>query len=213
MYFSGKNNVGDLVYASLQYEIYLIEGLRANLLIGNDIMSPEAMVIDLGKMTALIGACRVTINVDAKQRGQFLAKRLLTSQESVIPPLSEAMIPLVKVQLPDDRDFLFHLTLQENLTLYSHIMDYETSKILVRNASDRPLCVPHQHKLDHLLDMAYENCFLINSQSAYDVASVPPSSHSFSDLSTGPILPLADVSMETVLNNGIKVFGDASAVK
>lgn len=163
LYFSGKNDVRDLVYASLQCEIHLVGGLRANLLISNDIMSPEAIVINLGKKTALIGVCGVTINVNTRQRSQFLAKRLLTSQESVIPPRSEAMIPLVKLPLPDDRDFLFHPTPQANLTLYSHIMDYETTKILVRNASDRPLCIPRQHKLGHLLDMVYENYFLMDT--------------------------------------------------
>lgn len=66
LYFPGKNNVGDLVYAALQCDIYLVEGLRANLLISNDIMSPEAMVIDLGKKTALIGICEVTIDINTK---------------------------------------------------------------------------------------------------------------------------------------------------
>ena len=123
------------------------------------------------------------------------------------------MIPLVKLPLPDDQDSLFHLTPQANLIFYSHIMDYETPKILVKNASDRPLCVPRRHKLGHLLDMAYENCFLIDTQSAYNVASVPPSSHSFSNLSAGPTLPPTDASMETVLKNGIRMYRDASAVK
>ena len=66
LYFPGKNGVGDLVYAALQCEIHLVEGLRANLLIGNNIMSPEAMAIDLGKKTALTDACGVTINMKMK---------------------------------------------------------------------------------------------------------------------------------------------------
>ncbi len=122
------------------------------------------------------------------------------------------MISLVKLPLPDDRDFLFHPTPQANLTLYSHIMDYETSKVLVRNASDLPLRVPRRHKLVHLLDIAYENCFFTDTRSAYDAASVPPSSP-FPNLGAGPALPPADTSMETVLENGIRVFGNANAVK
>lgn len=67
LYFPSKNNVGDLIYASLQCEIYFIEGLYANLLMSNDIVSSKAMVINLKKKTALIGACVVTIDVNAKQ--------------------------------------------------------------------------------------------------------------------------------------------------
>lgn len=125
-----------MVYALLQCEIHLVEGLHANLLIDNNIMSPEAMVIDLGKKLTLIDAYEMTINVNAKQKGQFLAKRPLTSQKSVIPPRSKVMNPLINVPLLDNQDFLFHSTPQANLTLYSYIIDYETSKILVRNASD-----------------------------------------------------------------------------
>lgn len=53
----------------------------------------------------------------------------------------------------------------------------------------------------------------MDNQSAYDVASIPSSLHSFSNLSAGPTLPPTDTLMETVLENGIKVFGDASAMK
>lgn len=213
LYFLGKNGVGNLVYAALQCEIHLVKSLRVNLLIGNNIMSHEAMVMNLEMKTALIGACRVTININAKQRGQFLAKKLLTSQDSVISASSKAMISLLKLLLLDDRDFLFHPTPQANLTLYSHIMDYETLKILVRNTSYLPLCVPYWHKLGHLLDMAYKNCFFIYTQAAYDAVSVPPSSHPFSNFGTEPRLPLTDASMETVLHTGIRVFGDSNAVR
>lgn len=66
LYFSSRNNIRKLVYTLLQCEIHLVKGLRANLLIDNDIISPKAMIIDLRKKTALIGACEVTINVNAK---------------------------------------------------------------------------------------------------------------------------------------------------
>lgn len=79
LYFSSRNNVGNLVYALLQYKIHLVEDLQANLLINNNIMSSEAMVINLGKKSTLIGAYGIIIDVNAKQQGQFLIKRLLTS--------------------------------------------------------------------------------------------------------------------------------------
>lgn len=189
-----------------------MEGLCANLLISNDIIFPKSMIINLGKKTALIGACRVTIDMNAKQRGQFLASKLLTSHDSIISPRSEAMISFVKLLFPDDRDFLFHPTPKANLTLYFYIMDYKTSKVLVRNASDLPLHIPCRHKLGHLLDIAYENSFLTNIRSIYDTASVPPS-FPLPNLGVRPALPPIDTSMETVFENGIRMFGNADTVK
>lgn len=123
------------------------------------------------------------------------------------------MISLVKLLLSDNRDFLFYLISQANLTLYSHIIDHETSKILVRNAFDLPFRMPRWHKLGHLLDMAYKNCFLVDIRSVFDAVSVPPSLHPFSNLGAGPTLPPTDASMETVLENGIRVFGNANIVR
>lgn len=78
-YFSRRNNVGQLVYASLTFEIHLVENVRANLLIGNNIMSLKGFVIDIRGKNALIGSCGVTVPIDTRQRGHFLTRKLLAS--------------------------------------------------------------------------------------------------------------------------------------
>lgn len=67
--FPGRNVSRNLVYAALRGEIHLVKDLRANLLISNNIISPERIIINLEKKTALIGACKVIIDVNTKQRG------------------------------------------------------------------------------------------------------------------------------------------------
>lgn len=130
LYFLGKNDAEQLVYAALKCEIDLIKGLRANSLIGNDILSLKGIVIDINRKSALIGSCEVTITINAKQQRQFLVKKLFAGQETVVSSCSKAMISLQQVPLTDNQDFLFYLTIQANLTLYSHIVDHEISKVL-----------------------------------------------------------------------------------
>ena len=136
LYFPGEDQAGQQVYASIRCELHLVDGLRANILVGNDILSPEGFAININKNRALIGSCGVTIPINAKQRRQFLRRKLLASDDNVVPPRSEMMIPFAPVSLSDDRDFLFHPTTQSNLTLYAHIVDHTTIKILVSNTSD-----------------------------------------------------------------------------
>ncbi len=136
LYFSGKNNTRQLVYAFLTCEIHLVEDFKANLLIGNNIISPESFIIDVKRKKALIGSCKVTIPINARQRGQFLARKLLTNQETVVPPNFETMISLLPLYLPNDHDFLFYPATQPNLTLFTHIVDHRTLKVLVKNASN-----------------------------------------------------------------------------
>lgn len=123
------------------------------------------------------------------------------------------MVSLHQVLLPDNQDFLFHPTIQANFMLYSLCVNHETSKVLIKNASDRPLCIPRCHKLGHLFNISYNNCFLVNTQLAYDLAAFPPTSQTFSDPSVIPLPSLINSSIETVLDNGIKVYGDMAVVK
>lgn len=119
----------------------------------------------------------------------------------------------IRVSLLNNQDLLFYLTPQVNLILCSHIIDYKAQKILVKNTSDWPLYVPSWQKLSHLLDIAYDNCFFWDIWTAYDSATISSSSHLFSNLSARFTLLPTDFPMETLLDHGIRVYRDASAVK
>ena len=176
-------------------------------------MSPENFVIDIEKKTMLIGSYGVTVPISARQRGQFFIRKLLTSKSTVVPPRSEAMVPLVPVSMPDDHDFLFYPAAQPNLMLFTPIIDHQTSRILIRNTSDQSLRIPCCHKLGHLIDIAYDNCFFTDERAAIDSATFPLSLQPLSEFSAGPPLFPTDSSLETVLDNGVKVYGDAAAVE
>lgn len=47
LYFLGRNNAIQLVYASFTYKIHLIENPRANLLIDKNIIFPKSFVINI----------------------------------------------------------------------------------------------------------------------------------------------------------------------
>lgn len=87
---------------------------------------------------------------------------------------------------------MFYPTLQANLILYSHIMDYKILKIFVKNASDSLFQIFCQLKLSYLLDMTYENYFFTDTHSAFNAVAVPPSLHSFFNLIAQPMLLLTD---------------------
>ena len=213
LYYSGENQAGQQVYAPIKCELHLVDGLRVNILVGNDILSPESFAINISKNRALIGICGVTIAINARQRRQFLRRKLLASYNNMIPPCSKSMIPLAPVSLPDDRDFLFHPTTQANLSLYMRIVNHTTTKILVSNTSDRPLRVPRHQKLGHIIDICYENCFLADAQATFDSAVFPPKAPPFFDLHAGISLAITDTAMEMQLDNGVRVYRDKAAVR
>ena len=212
LFLPGESNKGQRVYASIRCELHLVEGLRANILIGNNILAPESFVLNVGLGHALVGSCGVKIAIRAKQRGQFLKKRLLAEKNRVIPPRSETMVPFLPVPLPDDKDFLFHPTAQPNLTLFAHIIHHDTSKVLVRNTSDCLLRISRRQKLGHVVDIRYNNCFLTDVESAFYSATIPPQTAPFFEHKLSWAPTPTDPSMETTLDNGVRVYRNEDAV-
>lgn len=126
---------------------------------------------------------------------------------------SEIMVLLITLLLLDNRDFLFYPTPQTNLTLFTHIIVHQTSKIHVRNASNESLCISYCHKLGHLINIAYKNYFLTDTQCALNVATSPPSLYQPLVYSNNFSFLLTDLFLEIVLDNGVKVYKNAAAVR
>ena len=124
IYLPGQNTSGEEVLACFRRELYLVDDLRAKILLGNDILGPEGVVVDVADHKAFIGSCQVIVPLSARQRGQFIRKNVHTKMASVIPPHSEILVPTKTISLPNDRDFFFEPYSQANLVLYVHLVDY-----------------------------------------------------------------------------------------
>lgn len=62
----GENNKGQKVYASIKCELYLVNSLKANILIGNNILAPKSFILNVGLRHALVRSCGVKITIKAK---------------------------------------------------------------------------------------------------------------------------------------------------
>lgn len=133
----------------------------------------------------------------------------------MILPCSKIIIPFSLVFLPDNCDFLFHPTVQANLTLYIHIVNDTTTKILVSNIFDCPLCIPRHQKLGHIIDICYKNCFLVDAKATFNFAVFSPRAQPLFNLHTGIALALTniDILIKIQLKNAVRVYGDRVMVR
>lgn len=65
-FLPGENNKGQNVYASIRCKLYLVNSLRDNILIGNNILTSESFVLNVKLAHALVGSCGVKIVIKAK---------------------------------------------------------------------------------------------------------------------------------------------------
>ena len=66
LFFPSENNQGQKVYVSFKCELHRVEGLRANMLIGNNILAPESFMLNIELGHAVVGSCGVKIAIRAR---------------------------------------------------------------------------------------------------------------------------------------------------
>ena len=210
LYLIGTKDDDSPAYACLRRELHLVDGLKANMLIGNDIIGPEGILIDISKGSVYISSCGIKLMVDAKQRGPFIRREILAESNIVLPPHSERLIPFISPNLPDDRDFIFHPSpAPRSLTFFSHLIDRNNSAVVARNDSDHAFQVPRKFRLGAVTEMYYENCYL--SGLGPEHAECPPI-HAPPILSSGVSISAVDPALETRLSNEIMVYGEPEVV-
>ena len=167
---ASKASDGTSVLACITREIHIVDGLKANMLIRNDVLGPEEFVIDINKKKAYIGSCDVNISLQVRPRGTFIRKTVRTKSAVTVTPGAELKVP-VNMILPADRDFLFEPTDKANVTLYYHLVDALTAEIVVRNDSPIPVELPRKFRLGQVSEVNYNECFHIADK---DLVTKPP---------------------------------------
>ena len=159
LYFLGIDSTNCPAYAHIHRKLHIVEELKANLLVGNDILAIKRVIIDLGNKSAMISSCQVTISISARPRDHLVRRKVLVDRSLTIPPESEALVQFVYSNLPDDRDFFFNPIPHSHLILFSYILNDSTCRVLVRNVSHQPILLPRHQQLGTLTEVLYYNCF------------------------------------------------------
>ncbi len=163
LYFPGKDKNGDAVMAKITREVHLVDDLKANMLVGNDLLGPERVTIDVAKKSAYIGSCDTTIEVEVKTARTVVHERIHARKAVDVPLRSKMAVPVHHTAIPSDRDFFFEPD-DTNLSLYAHIINAETTSILVENESDKTVHIPRNYRLGRVLELDFPNAFQVQDE-------------------------------------------------
>ena len=171
-----NGRIGDKqVTARLTIEVHIVDSLRANLLVGNDVMVPNDIVLHPGKGQMIIGSCQnAVIDIVTETKATTPIQRTVRSKQAVtIPPNSIANVPIYfqgHALLPSDRDFLLEPkrlnSLGEAGGVYAHIVDSNMSFVQVRNATSCPTRINSKTKLGKLVEYTEQGCYLVDPDKA-----------------------------------------------
>lgn len=97
------------VYVYIRYALHLIEGLKANVLIGNNVFYIKSFTINFINSSTDILEDQISIDITTKTHSQFLRYNILTNTTIFVLPESKVLILFWQIALSDLQDFLFYL--------------------------------------------------------------------------------------------------------
>lgn len=159
--------------AKMTVEAHLVDNLKANMLLGNDVLVPQKIKVDPANGEMIIGACQnLAVKIDVVAKDSSRVRRTVRSKGTVtIPALSVASVPVTyRGSLPDDRDLLFEPQCKQDLGydggVYAHVVDSSLSFVQLRNSSARPVQITRRTRIGTVTEFNEEGCFLATPEAA-----------------------------------------------
>ena len=171
---------GQKVTSLFRREVHLVDNLKANMLLGNDIIGPEGFAIDMAKRHAVISSTGITIPLEVRSPKLAIQRPVHLKKTTVIPPHAEMAVAVHHAGLPATRDFLFEPDDSLNFTLYAHLVDASTKSIIVRNDREFPVMIPRNFRLGRVSEIDFPSGFHIDTDDEdvrYLAAKEPKSTH------------------------------------
>lgn len=85
IYIPDIDKKGWEVYASISFKLYLINKLKANMLIGNNVLCTEDFAINSSIFSALINSRDVKIDINVREHSKFSRQKTLASSYTIVP--------------------------------------------------------------------------------------------------------------------------------
>jgi len=155
---------GERATAVIKREVHLVDNLAANLLIGVDILAPEAIKIDMKNELMTLGNCKgITVPIRVTPRGGRTKVYVRASKRTIIQPGESQRIGVTAKALPTDRDLLFEpdcpLSFGANGGLATLMVDSHFNAVSICNATPDPITVQRSLTLGYVTDFDEEGAF------------------------------------------------------
>ena len=163
MYFVDVKN-DNSVKVLIRREIHLVNNLKINMFIDNDVIVSEDVVLDLIKKQTFIDSCDVTIVFDVRSRVNHAQQRSIHVKKTIVLSSRNQMTIFIHHfvdELLVNRDFLFESD-ESNFILYVHIVDVDIKVVLIINDSNHVVKISRNFRLDKLIEFDFSQIYHLN---------------------------------------------------
>ena len=151
-----------MIRAMIMREIHLINDLKINMFIENDILKSEKFHINFENNIAYIDNCDIFVFVNVKRRFSSQNRFIHIIKTTIISPRSEIAILIHHIlnDIFNDKNYFFE-SKKLNLIMYAHLMNVIIKVVLIRNDIEQVVRIFKNTCFDRLMKMNYLNIFHI----------------------------------------------------
>lgn len=201
----------DAVVMGLITEVYVINGLKANMLFGIDAIGHNEVNLMLAakKLYIVIRSCsnaRIPLSIRSKDHVHYTTPKPVFAKERIIVPANEAVTVPIKVnkELHSDRDYIFTPNYKK-VALTNHIVDKNFEWVIVKNYWSSDWVIPKGTQLGLIAEHEDTNVYSLDPTTA-------PIAEGETEKCIDCSITYEDMDKKRVLNNGITIFDDGSGI-
>ena len=175
IYFSDVNDKKRKIRVCIRREIHLMKNFKINVLIETDILTSKKFVLNFKKNETFIKNCSIIISIISKRHEKIINQIMNLKKIIIISFHFEFQIRIHHLNFSEKKNFLFE-SKSVDFDLYAHIIETETSDILIRNEQNKSLRISRNVYLDRVMKMKYSNVCHVTTNDVINLAIRKPKS-------------------------------------
>ena len=158
--FDTKND--QKITSLFKREVHLVDNLKINMFLSNDIIEFEDFAIDMIKRHAMIDSIDIIISLKIRFFKLTIQRFVHLKKITIISSHVELIVVVHHVELSITRDFLFESNDNFNFILYAHLVDAFIKSIIVRNDREFSIMIFRNFRLNKIFEIDFSNDFHID---------------------------------------------------
>ena len=159
--------IDQIITSAMKIKIHFIDDFAINLLLDNDILYFQNIIVNLQKQKLFIDNCQkfeMFLKMQTRQKSHV--KRIVKTRDAFTMTSKQLIEMFVNFHdyLFNDRDFLFESQCQYDFDfeneIYTHVVDVNLSRILMRNTINLSIILTRRIKLDTIIEYNQTSCYL-----------------------------------------------------
>ena len=170
IYFSDqKNDV--TVKTKITKEIHLIDNLKINMLLNNDVIESEKIDVSISNKSVYIDSCEVIASLEVRTSRVIVQISVHARKITVISSHSELIFSMHYIIVSFDRNYLFESN-ELNLSLYAHLIDSIFKHIVDRNEDNQVVHIFRNCRVDHMIEIDFIIVFQIHVDEVSEIVDL-----------------------------------------